>query len=265
MIRHVHKITKAFTLIELLVVIAIIGILASLLLPALSSARERGRSAVCSSNLRQIGMAINMYADDNNDYFPPGFTGTSDWPLLVAPYISKSQTSYGNTGTINSSAAFLCPSGVRTKDNLPIRLMYSGHTIMMPNTATYKLYRRARVTRASEIILVTDGLQQSVYYAGTFDAAANFEKVGASIQYYCPGGGCSTPPGYTGVIAGSTPDTVMTLSALAGSNQDGDAAAVGRVRLRHNGNQGANCLFVDGHVEAKQLGQFKYKNFYWDP
>ena len=261
-----RPISQAFTLIELLVVIAIIGILASLLLPALSSAREKGRSAVCSSNLRQIGMAINMYADDNNDYFPPGYTaaGQSDWPLLVAPYISKSQTSYGNTGTINSSGAFLCPSGVRTKDNLPIRLMYSAHTIMMPNIGTYPLYRRARVSRAAEIILVTDGTQQSVYYPLTFDAAANFEKVGSSLQFYCPGGGCSTPPGYSGVLPGSLPDNVLTLSALAGSNQD-EASAVGRVRLRHNGNNGANCLFVDGHVESKMAGQFKFRNFYWDP
>jgi prepilin-type N-terminal cleavage/methylation domain-containing protein/prepilin-type processing-associated H-X9-DG protein len=262
MFKKCGKTAQAFTLIELLVVIAIIGILASLLLPALSSAREKGRGAVCSSNLRQIGLAINMYADDNSDYFPPGFTGTSDWPLLVAPYISKSQTSYGNTGTINSSAAFLCPSAVRTKDGLPIRLTYSGHTIMMPNTATYPLYRRARVSRASEIVLVTDGLQQSVYYSGTFDAAAVFEKVGSSLQFYCPGGGCTAT--IPGTLAGTLPENVMTTAALAGSNLDGDASAVGRVRLRHNGNQGANCLFVDGHVESKMAGQFKFKNFYFD-
>jgi len=65
-----NKKTNAFTLIELLVVIAIIGILAAMLLPALNTARERARSALCVTNLRQIGTAITMYADDHDDYYP---------------------------------------------------------------------------------------------------------------------------------------------------------------------------------------------------
>jgi len=62
-----------FTLIELLVVIAIISLLASLLLPALSKAKESGRAALCKSNMRQISLGMLMYVDENNDYIPwPG-------------------------------------------------------------------------------------------------------------------------------------------------------------------------------------------------
>lgn len=61
---------KGFTLIELLVVIAIIAILAAMLLPALSRARERARRAVCMSNLRQIYVGASMYAEDNDGYLP---------------------------------------------------------------------------------------------------------------------------------------------------------------------------------------------------
>jgi prepilin-type N-terminal cleavage/methylation domain-containing protein/prepilin-type processing-associated H-X9-DG protein len=107
-----------FTLIELLVVVAIIAILAAILFPVFSQAREKARQSMCQSNLKQIGLAFAQYEQDYDGFIPatgPSTDGSSwyFWYQLITPYIGQNP----GQGDANRQVIFCCPSDPNYKYN----------------------------------------------------------------------------------------------------------------------------------------------------
>ena len=126
------NLNKKFTLIELLVVIAIIAILAAIMLPALQSARERGRNASCTNNIQQLGIAVQLYVDSYGGFLPPAKyhkDGYNRWHYKINAIIRK--VNHTSWETKYMPEVFRCPS----LQNLKFSTDFPGRT----NHTTYGL------------------------------------------------------------------------------------------------------------------------------
>ncbi len=219
---------NGFTLIELLVVVAIIAVLVAILLPALSLARETARSAVCASNLRQLGVTFHQYAGEHNDILPPlcdGFNapnGTwytnrlSQYLPVVHWWQPPWGTMIGPEGVVWQCPSvvppeqFLCGMGYGVNEYHLIRFSLSGGSPSL-----------SRVTRPSDVYLIGD--------SRLFRTDLEFW-----VTHYC------------------TDCPVCYPWNLRSGNFWGDPK---QVAPRHIGR--GNACFVDGHVESWEFIDFK--------
>jgi prepilin-type N-terminal cleavage/methylation domain-containing protein/prepilin-type processing-associated H-X9-DG protein len=146
---------RGFTLIELLVVIAIIAILAALLLPALSAAKQRAWTSNCNSNLHQIGLGMRMFADENGELYPesggsiywdatdPG-TKKQSWMQQIFPYV-------GNTNVFN------CPGNVQlAADEQGPFNYFNGCNVAYVTTGSFAAVKSTAILFTSAFVLGGD-------------------------------------------------------------------------------------------------------------
>ncbi|HVM62284.1 MAG TPA: type II secretion system protein [Verrucomicrobiae bacterium] len=113
----ISKRTSGFTLIEMLTVISVIGVLAALLLPALNTAREKSKRVGCASNLHQIGLAMFLFAADNQNHFPSPFNNPYPFTSTSVQSVTVNSTLWYTALTNGYTTAknFVCPDDVYSR------------------------------------------------------------------------------------------------------------------------------------------------------
>ncbi|RYX84124.1 DUF1559 domain-containing protein [bacterium] len=229
---------SAFTLIELLVVIAIIAILAAILFPVFSRARENARRTSCLSNLKQVSLGFMQYAQDYDEQLPKGkvsgdYRGRG-WAGVIAPYVK-------------SIEVFRCPSDSSSAATGVARLSYAYNSAIPYSLSLTSFLNNwpgpmiAAFTTPTKTILAFE-IRESTFnppidadYAnvGGGYSPAGTGKGSNNLQ---PGSGTSSPYYATGYFPGVTPD----------GRFDGTSPESGKFG-RHF--EGSNYAFADGHVK----------------